>query len=190
MKSHTRVVAFDDGRFEFRQGKVPLVGIIARLPAYVEGAIITDCTVDGMDSSASVSDAVNRSRLKEQMRAILLDGIACGGFNIYDIECIHDATDLPVLSVTRKEPDIGSMESALRKYFGDWKERCALLRAHEIMKAQTVKWKLYVSCVGIGHDDAVNLLDASIVRGNYPEPLRLAHIFAGALTMGESRGKA
>ena len=42
---------------------------------------------------------------------------------------------------------------------------------------------------GIDIEQAVKLLDTAIVRGNYPEPLRLAHIFAGALTMGESRGK-
>ncbi len=189
MKGQTRIVAFDDGRFEFRQGTVPLVGIVARLPSYVEGAIVTSCTVDGRDASAAVSDAVNRSRLKEQMRAILLDGIACGGFNIFDLDYIHEATSLPVLTVTRRHPDLESMDSALRKYFQDWKERCELIRMHETVRVETEKWKLSVSCAGIDIEHAVKLLDAAIVRGNYPEPLRLAHIFAGALTMGESRGK-
>ncbi len=60
---------------------------------------------------------------------------------------------------------------------------------HETVRVETEKWKLSVSCAGIDIEQAVKLLDAAIVRGNYPEPLRLAHIFAGALTMGESRGK-
>ena len=189
MKSHTRVVAFDDGKFEFRQGTVPLVGIVARLPSYVEGAIVTGCTVDGRDASAAISDAVNRSRLKDQLRAVFLDGIACGGFNIFDLDYIHGSTELPVITVTRKPPDIGAMESALRKYFPDWKERRELIRAHDTVKVQTERWRLNVSCAGIAAGEAVKLLDAAIVRGNYPEPLRLAHVFAGALTMGESRGK-
>ena len=189
MKSHTRIAAFDDGNFEFRQGTVPLVGIVARLPSYVECAIVTKCTVDGRDASASVCDAVNGSRLKEQIKAILLDGIACGGFNVYDLDYIHDMTGLPVLTVTRKAPDIDSMERALRKHFADWNERCRLVRAHETLMVQTGRWKLHVSCAGVGPEEAQSLLDASIVRGNYPEPLRLAHIFAGAITMGESVGK-
>lgn len=190
MKKQTRVIAFDDGRFTFRKGRVALAGVIVRLPSYVEGAIVTDCEIDGKDGTVSVIDAVIKSRLREQIRLIMLDGIACGGFNVYDPGMIHSRTGIPVVSVTRSEPDIQKMENALSKHFADWRERISLIRKYRPRPASGPGFRLYESHVGISDEDALELIGASIVRGNYPEPIRLAHIFAGAISSGESKGKA
>jgi endonuclease V-like protein UPF0215 family len=37
---------------------------------------------------------------------------------------------------------------------------------------------------------AAALLAATTLHGNVPEPLRLAHLIAGGVTTGESRGRA
>ncbi|MCL4347122.1 MAG: DUF99 family protein [Candidatus Thermoplasmatota archaeon] len=190
MKKHTRIAAFDDGKFTFREGTVPLVCIIARLPAYVEGAIVTKCTVDGMDATETVCAVIQKSRFREQIRAIMLDGIACGGFNVFDIDTIGDATALPVVCVTRRPPDITSIRAALSKHFDDWEYRYGLLTAHRSVQLKGKNWKLYATWRGMSEVDVRELIDSSIVRGNYPEALRQAHIFASALTSGESRGKA
>ncbi len=190
MKKQTRAIAFDDGNFTFRDGRVPLVGVIARLPSYVEGAIVTDCEVDGRDASGKVVEAILGSRLREQLRVVMLDGIACGGFNVYDLALIHRATGIPVISVTRSEPDKDEMRNALMKHFPDWKERMELIEHYTPRRVEGGAFRLFARCEGIRDEDAAELIGASIVRGNYPEPLRLAHIFAGAISSGESRGKA
>lgn len=190
MKKQTRAIAFDDGRFGFRQGRVALVGVIARLPSYIEGAVVTSCEIDGTDATAQVSRAVSESRLREQLRVIFLDGIACGGFNIYDLRRINKDTGLPVISVTRAEPDLAAMEAALRKHFPDWRERYALLLQYRPHPLSASGMSLHLRSEGCTDEEAKDLILASIVRGNYPEPLRIAHIFAGAVSSGESAGKA
>ena len=184
------MIAFDDGRFTFRKGRVALAGVIVRLPSYVEGAIVTDCEIDGTDGTGRVIDAVTKSRFREQIRLIMLDGISCGGFNVYDPGLIHGRTGIPVVSVTRSEPDLRQMESALRMHFADWRERFSLISKYRPCPARRQGFRLFESHVGISDEDALDLIGASIVRGNYPEPIRLAHIFAGAISSGESRGKA
>lgn len=190
MKKQTRVIAFDDGKFTFRKGRAVLVGVVVRIPSYVEGAIVTDCEIDGVDASGRVIDAVLKSRLREQIRLIMLDGIAAGGFNVFDLGLINRGTGIPVVSITRREPDLDEMESALRKHFADWRERMELVSAYAPHGVQGEGFRLFARNEGISDEDALNIIAASIVRGNFPEPLRLAHIFAGAVSSGESRGKA
>lgn len=190
MKKQIRAIAFDDGKFAFRKGRVPIVGVIARLPSYLEGAIVTDCEIDGNDATQRIVDAVSGSRMRAQIRVILLDGIACGGFNLYDLETIHAATGVPVISVTRAEPHLGKMERALRKHFADWEERLHILRKYMPRPLKTEDFTIQARMEGLAEAEARELVRASIVRGNYPEPLRMAHIIAGAITSGESRGKA
>ena len=38
--------------------------------------------------------------------------------------------------------------------------------------------------------EALQLLAATTLHGNLPEPLRLAHLIAGGITTGKSRGRA
>lgn len=44
--------------------------------------------------------------------------------------------------------------------------------------------------VGLDRDEARALLAATTLHGNLPEPLRLAHLVAGGVTTGASRGRA
>jgi endonuclease V-like protein UPF0215 family len=49
---------------------------------------------------------------------------------------------------------------------------------------------LWVQRIGLPHEDALALLRATTLHGNIPEPLRLAHLIAGGVTTGQSRGRA
>jgi NTP pyrophosphatase (non-canonical NTP hydrolase) len=44
--------------------------------------------------------------------------------------------------------------------------------------------------LGLSLDEAAALLAATTVQGAIPEPLRLAHLIAGGVTTGHSRGRA
>jgi endonuclease V-like protein UPF0215 family len=49
---------------------------------------------------------------------------------------------------------------------------------------------LWVQRVGLTTGEATALLRATTSHGNIPEPLRLAHIIAGGVERGASRGRA
>jgi len=184
------VFAFDDGGFTFRKGTVAVAGVVVRLPSYLEGAAVTECEIDGLDATQRIAEMVIASRFREQLKAIMLDGIALGGFNVVDLDELRNRTSLPVISVTRRRPDLKAIRRALELHFEDWERRVGLIEKYAPRFLSTKRWHLFVSSSGMGEGEARELIDASVVRGNYPEPLRMAHIFAGAITHGESRGKA
>ena len=190
MKSQVRVLAFDDGPFKFTDKKAPLVGVLTRLPNYMEAVIVGSITVDGTDANDAIAKLVQASRYKEQITLILFDGAAVGGFNVIDIDRLCVETRIPCATVTRDKPDMRAVEKALRENFDDWKDRLAVLKRRKPRKVDTGHNPIYVDCAGIEFDDAVQLIKKSLVRGAIPEPLRVAHLIATAMARGESRGRA
>ena len=123
VKRQVRVLGIDDSPFTFQSKRALVVGVVARLPMYIEGIMRTEVDVDGTDANDAVIEMVRRSRYREQIRLIMFDGVAVGGFNVVDIDHIYRESGIPCATVTRSLPDIERMESALRTYFPDWKER-------------------------------------------------------------------
>jgi hypothetical protein len=161
-----------------------------RLPNYLEGVLRSECQVDGDDANPVLERMVNGSRFKRQLKAVLIDGAALGGFNVVDIDALHRCIGLPVITVTRDPPDLEEMEAALRKHLPDWERRLEVLRRKELHKVETGHKPILISVAGTSLDEADELLKKSIVRGAVPEPLRVAHIVASGLAKGESRGRA
>lgn len=190
MKQQMRILGIDDSPFKFGGGKSLIVGALVRIPNYLEGVMKSEVTVDGSDSSQVVIDMVSRSRYKDQIRAVMFDGIALAGFNVLDLSAIHSALGIPVLSVTRDEPDFGKMKAALMKHFPDWRERYSLLTRLELRKIRTEHNPLYASGVGLSWPEFEEIVAISTVRGVVPEPVRMAHLMAAAMAKGESYGRS
>ena len=133
---------------------------------------------------------VRRSRYLAGLAAILIDGTAVGGFNVIDIDAVHKAVDRPVITVTRKKPNLDSMETALRRRFDDWKERFAMICRHDLESIRTGHGTLWVTHVGAKQAEVKEALSLTTVRGMLPEPLRVAHLIAAGIIRGESRGRA
>ena len=49
---------------------------------------------------------------------------------------------------------------------------------------------VFVQRVGLSASEAGELIAGTTLHGNLPEPLRLAHLIAGGVTTGASRGRA
>jgi len=49
---------------------------------------------------------------------------------------------------------------------------------------------VYVQRAGLSLAEARDLLAATTLHGNLPEPMRLAHLIAGGIVTGKSRGRA
>jgi len=190
MKQQIRVMGIDDSPFKFGAGNALVVGVLVRVPNYVEGVMRTEVVVDGTDSTEKIVEMVLKSRYREQIKAILIDGIALAGFNIIDMERMNAELGIPVLTLTRDKPDLEKMKSALMKHFDDWKQRYALIAKHKLREIATEHKPLYASGLGLDWAEFEEIVRLSTVRGVVPEPLRMAHLIASAITRGESYGRS
>ena len=193
IKREIRILGFDDAAFEFGSaGKsVPVIGVIFRGGDFIDGMLRTDITIDGMDATDKLIERINSTRHKQQLRAIMLDGITLGGFNIVDIHRLHEQTGLPVMVINRKMPDLQGVQKALKK-FKDYKKRWALIKKAGALKPCTLKGgkKVYYQSVGLSDEKAEEIIILSSTRSFIPEPLRVAHLIATAIVKGESSGRA
>lgn len=102
---------------------------------------------------------------------------------------IHEVLDIPLLTVTRDEPDFGKIRSALMSHFPDWRERYSLVTNHALRQIKTEHKSLFASGIGLSWPEFEELVRLSTVRGAVPEPLRMAHLIAAAMVKGESYGR-
>jgi endonuclease V-like protein UPF0215 family len=185
-KPIANVVGFDDAPFEYEhRGDIRLVGAVCartRLDGVLSGRIRRD----GANATDEMIRLVRSGRFRGHIRAVLLQGIAVGGFNVVDIHALHEALGVPVLVVVRRAPRLALVKDALFN-----RTPGAARKWRLIQKAGEVEplGELFVQRVGLGLDDARALLRVTTLHGNIPEPLRLAHIIAGGVTLGASHGR-
>jgi endonuclease V-like protein UPF0215 family len=189
MKRQIRILGIDDSSFSFGAKHVPVIGVVVRGSAYIEGVLRTTVVVDGRDATRVLTRLINHTRHKEQLKTIMLDGVALGGFNIVDIEELNEATGVPVITITRDEPDFEKIKDALRKHFDDWNTRWATLSRGTLERIEG-HYPLYVKHAGISLEDVKEIIRLSTIRGAIPEPIRLAHVIATGIVTGESYGRA
>ena len=192
MKDQIRVCGIDDAPFDFgnRDAKATVIGAVVRAPAYLEGVLRFEVGVDGSDATDSIVAAISNSRFQDQIRAVMIDGIALGGFNVVDIRAASERLGIPVVTVTRDRPDMASIEAALSKYFSDWRERLRKITEIPLFSIETEHKPVFVSYSGISERDAKLLVKTTTLEGAIPEPIRMAHIIASGMMRGESKGKA
>ncbi|MHA1742628.1 MAG: endonuclease dU [Candidatus Heimdallarchaeota archaeon] len=192
LKTEIRILGFDDGAFEFRSKQpVPVIGIIFRGGKFLDGALRTDVEVDGTDATEKIVKLINASRHKNQLKVIMFDGITLAGFNVVDVKKLNEETDLPVIVINRKKPNLEKVKNAL-KNFKDFKTRWQAIENAGKIKECYIKdfKKVYYQNVGIGDDVTREIIKMSCTRGFIPEPLRVAHLIATAVVRGESYGRA
>lgn len=191
MKELKRVMGVDDGPFDReRDTTTVIVGVMTRFDGYVEGVATGEVDIDGTNATDAVI-SLFAAHFSSQIDFLLLNGVTLAGFNMCDIERIYAETGVPVISITRKEPDIGSMGAAIRKHFSDYAVRISILEKTKVHRI-TVRSgaEVFVNVSGVDIDEAAEVVKRSIVRGNIPEPIRLAHMIAGSIKKGENRGRS
>lgn len=167
------------------------MGLVVALPGYVEGVLRGEVTIDGDDATDVLTRLVRGSPHQESTQAILLGGIAVGGFNLVDLEELNRSTGLPVITVSRDRPDLDAMARAFARHRPDAPERARLFLDHPVTAWPLRPRPLWIASVGATTGEAGALLRKSLVRGSYPEPLRLAHLVASAVPPGPpSRSRA
>jgi endonuclease V-like protein UPF0215 family len=188
-KLHVRVVGVDDGAFRRDARWAPLAAVAVAAPDRVEAIQVGRVRVDGRDGTREVIRLVRGTGGLESLQAVVLDGIVVGGFNVLDLDRIHEALRVPVLAVTRHRPDFPGIHAALRTWFPkDAARRWALLRRHRLFPIPPPGPPVHLTIVGARRSDGARLVRRTVVRGHVPEPVRLAHLVASAGVLGPAAG--
>lgn len=190
IKPEIRILGIDEGPFNlWKDSKAVLIGAIFRGGIFMDGVLKSDVTIDGTDITDVIINMVKNTRHKD-IRIIMLDGITYAGFNIVDIVRLFKETGLGIIVITRKFPCFEDIKKAL-KNFGNFEERWALIEnAGKPRKVKTQEGFIYMQKCGLTLKDAERIIKISSTRSLIPEPLRIAHIIAGGVVLGESKGNA
>jgi endonuclease V-like protein UPF0215 family len=189
MKQQIRLLGIDDSPFTFNDKYGIVIGVVMRGGNYIECVLRNQVSIDGNDATMICKDMIENTRHKKQLKAVLIDGIALGGFNIVDLEELKLKTNLPIISITRDKPNFKKIKIALKKNFEDWEKRWSLITSGELYDVKTRYNPIYVKSVGINIKEAKEIIKLSTIRGVIPEPIRVAHLIASGIKRGESYGK-
>src|SRR5437764_406187 len=180
--AHAAVMAAFDARTHHRKW---FAGVVIQAPSYIEGVLTTIAEVDGHDATDRIASMVAGSRYRAGLAMILIDGAAVGGFNVIDVDSLHEKVGRPVVTVTRRKPDLAAIETALRRRFDDWADRLRLMRRHRVESVHLGQGSVWISYVGTDREAVREALRLTIVRGVLPEPLRIAHLIAAGIVRGQ-----
>ncbi|MBS3098569.1 DUF99 family protein [Candidatus Woesearchaeota archaeon] len=185
-KKEIRVIGIDDSPFKkFKKGKVLVIGTIFRGGAWLDGILSTKVAVDGNNATKKLVEMINKCKFRPQLRCILLDGIALGGFNIVDVKELNKKTKIPVMVVIRRYPDFKKIEETLKRINKSHKYRL-IEKAGAVHKIGYI----FVQLSGLNLEQAKSILKITCTRSLIPEPIRVAHLIAAGVVTGESKGKA
>ena len=183
----SHVIGFDDAPFaRHHRGDVLLVGAVYAADR-LEGVLSGKVRRDGINATETVIRMVTQSRFCEQVQAILLQGIAFAGFNVVDLCGIHEALQVPVVAVSRKQPDMAAVKRALLEHVRGGRRKWRLIDRAGDMEAVA---GVFVRRAGISLADTAELVGRLAINSALPEPLRTAHLIAGGIAQGESRHRA
>jgi endonuclease V-like protein UPF0215 family len=186
-KRFSNIVGFDDAPFKpDYSGPVKVVGTVFT-GLQLTGVLMGEVEKDGTDAAARLAGLVAGSRFAEHVRLVMLQGIALAGFNVVDVFDLHHRLGLPVLVVSRKLPDLAAVRHALTMRVHGGEQKWALI---ERLGLPEQAGKIYIQRVGLTLEEATAVIERFTVAGHIPEPLRIAHLIAGALVDGQSRGRA
>lgn len=178
MRSFAHVIAFDDCAFDRAdRGDVGLIGAVfagSRLDGVISGRVRRD----GANSAAVMAKMIFDSRYVRHLQLIMLQGIAVAGFNVVDVFELHAATDLPILVVAKREPDLAAIRETLTLRIRGGERKWRIIERIGPMERVRGVW---VQRVGLTGDAAAAIVDRFAVNGRDPEPLRVVHLIASGI---------
>ncbi len=179
------VLSIDDGPFrKFADPDALVVGVVTAGAGLVEGVLSTRLPVDGEGATERLAGWIAATRFRPVLRALLINGITIAGLSVIDIHDLSARTRLPVISVVRRSPVGSDLADALRA--ARLADRIPIVdRAGPPHRFGRV----HFTCAGIEPGKAEEILRAEAGKSSLPEGIRLAHIIAQGIVLGESRGR-
>jgi len=184
--TYSHVVGFDDSPFSPQyRGDVPIVGAVYS-GLQLDGVLYGRVRRDGADSARKLAALIVGSKFFAQLQLILLQGIAMAGFNVIDVTALHRLTRLPVMAVTRRRPRRHLIRAALLNHVPGGERKWRMI---ERLGPAVPLAGVHAHCTGLTLTQAERVITRLAVHGRIPEPLRTAHLIAGAIATGQSRGR-
>lgn len=181
-----RTIGIDDGPFvRGQRADVVVVGAVCASTRF-EGLLTTRVRPDGFNATKRLISMVCESKFSDQLHAILLDGITLGGFNVIDISALSQATGRPVIAVTRRKPDLEAVYRVVDKLTNSARRRRTMDVAGPVHSGDNVCFQV----CGLEPEVAAAVLTDVTDTGYVPESLRLAHLVARGIVLGESGNRA
>jgi hypothetical protein len=178
------VVGFDDAPFErSHRGDVAVIGAVFNR-SRLEGVIKGKVRRDGANATENLVRLIAQSRFASSLQAVLLQGVTFGGFNVVDLALLSERLGLPVVAVCRRKPDLAKIKRALLGSVPGGKRKWRVI---ERLGPARKHGPVYVQHAGLSWERAIALVDRFAINSHLPEPLRTAHLIAGAVALGESR---
>ncbi|MGD8505037.1 MAG: DUF99 family protein [Candidatus Bathyarchaeota archaeon] len=184
VKPEIRILGIDDGVFTpHTRGLVDVIGVVFRGGYWLNGVMRTQVEIDGMDATERIASMIVASPHYDQLRIVMLNGVTMAGFNVVDIEKLHEDVKLPVIAVTRDKPNFNDIRKALQNLPQSEKRWEAIEKAGKIMRVctRTGEEPVFAHVAGISEEDAKRILKSTSTRSNIPEALRVAHLVASGL---------
>jgi len=179
-KKGIRVLGIAESFEKGSSRKASLAGVVMRRDLIIDGIVIGECTVGGMDSTEKILE-MYRELDREDISAIMLNGCIISWFNVIDLKKLNEKTGLPIISVSYR-PSTGIKEYFIKYFPDDWSKRVEVYERNGPRREFINKndLKIYVRAVGIEDEDAMKLIDEYTLFGRVPEPLRVARLIAYA----------
>jgi len=187
IKAEIRILGIDDS--PLINEKVTIIGAFFRAGEQLDGVLCSEVLKDGLDATETIIQMVRNSKYYSQIRVIMLDGVTYAGFNPVDIDQIFNETGIPVIVFMRSCPDFEKIKLALEHLSQKEKRWEIILKAGKIYKIEQEK-PVFIQTCGIDKDSAAEIVRKTSTHSNIPEPLRVAHLIATGVVLGESKGKA
>ncbi|MHC1605017.1 MAG: endonuclease dU [Candidatus Methanofastidiosia archaeon] len=182
IKPEIRLMGIDDAYFCKGDREALVIGVVFRGGFWIDGMVSTTVAVDGLDATDRIMDMIVQSKYKD-LRAIMLSGVTIAGFNVVDIQKLSEKTGLPVIVVVEKFPDFDKIELAISNVKYPEMRLEMIRHAGELYK---LHGSVYFQCYGMCWESAKKIIEMTSTHSNIPEPLRVSHIIASALTRGEA----
>lgn len=189
IKKEIRILGIDDAPFDKRYDKTVLVvATVFRGGNYLDGLLSCYAAVDGNDSTVKLISLIKKTKHLKQLQCIMINGIALGGFNVIDINQLSKRTKLPVIVVIRRMPNIEKIKNVLKKIKAAHKIKL-LEKAGKVYPVKIKSKRIYIQVAGISYELASEIINLTAIHSLIPEPIRIAHLIASGIILGESRGR-
>ena len=181
LKEGIKILGVACSTFDRNKDKeVELYGVVYRSTTLLEGVMKTIVQVDGEDGTEKIQRMVNQSPHKEQLKLIMTRGITLAGFNYINIKQLYEKTELPVISVVDRVPNLEKIKEAIQNV-SNWKERFNVIANSSTIQEISTSLNeepVFVQAVGIENKELDKLLKKITIVGRIPEPIRVARLIA------------
>lgn len=159
-----------------------LVGVVMTGHGRIDDFVVGTIAVGGCDVTQTILEMVDRLG-REDVRHLLVSGVALAWFNILDVHQVAETVDRPVVAVTFEASE--GLQEAINAEFDEPAANDRLRRYQQLPPRRELSihnTTMFVRTAGCSTDTARSLLEQHTpATATRPEPLRIANRIARAI---------